>query len=270
MQYQNMGPFNPVNFKGSGKVQAIPIFLDKLPVMLGGLAGPDAYFGRVVSVETTAPRKFLVGLAGTRVVRGILVADPTIMAADPAMHDRYYEGRPATIAVYGAIELMKYDLSQDAPTLMSRVWFNDTTGEIAFTPSTTVSLPGYTNIDATVLDIDVPNGVSIWLNYPLVPSASISLPTVVDPVVVNTPEEASGAGTSASPYVVSSGTMVTASSATPGAVIYYTLDGSAPTMDSPIVPAEGIPVTGTVTIKLVAVRSGMNPSTIVSVYYTVA
>lgn len=271
MQYSNMGPFDPTKFKGSALVQAVPMFVDKLPLMVGGLAGANANFGRVVSVDPSAPRNFRVGWASGQIARGILVADPSIMMADPAMNDKYYEGRPAVIAVFGPIELMKYDLTQNAPTLGSKVWFNNTTGEIAFTESGVATLSGYTQLNASVLDVDVPNTVSIWLRYPVVAATSTALVDVADPAVTNTPAASGGDGSSGTPYLVSAGTVVKATSTTPGAVIYYTLDGSDPTMASPIMPSTGIALSaGSVTLKLVAAKAGMDPSAVVTVYYTVS
>lgn len=272
MQTQNMGPFNPVNFRGSGKAQAIPIFTKELPIRLGGLAGPNAHFGKVVSVDLTDPRRFIPGWVTGQLVRGILVADPNIMANDPAMNDLYYEGRPASIVVLGAIELMKYDLTQAAPTLTSKVWFKNTTGEIAFTPAATAVLAGYTLLNASVLDVDVPNGVSIWIHYPVVATtaAVINPPNVANPAVVNAPVASDGTGAELTPYEVSDGTIVTASSATPGATLYYTLDGSDPSMDSEQFPVDGIIISASVTLKIVAAKDGMDPSAVVSVFYTVA
>jgi len=272
MQYSNMGPFAPAKFKGSALVQAVPMFVDKLPLVIGGLAGANAYFGKVVSVNPSTPRNFQVGWASGQVVRGILVADPSIMMADPAMNDKYYEGRPAAIAVFGPVELMKYDLTQNAPTLGSKIWFNNATGEIAFTASSVSTLAGYTQLNAHVLDVDVPNTVSIWLNYPLVAATSVALGAVADPTVTNTPAASDGDGSSGTPYLVSAGTVVEATTATPGAVIYYTLDGSDPTMSSSIMPSSGIELlsAGSVTLKLVAAKAGMDPSAVVTVYYTVS
>ena len=269
-QFYNMGPFNPVNFRGNGKATAVPIFIDKLPVMLGGLAGPNAKFGRVVSVAPTAARKFLIGTAAGRIVRGILVADPNIMANDPAMNDLYYEGRPATVVTFGPVEISRYDLTQAAPTLGSKVMFNDTTGEIAFVSSAAAIPGGYTQLNAHVLDVDLPNGVSIWLDIPAVAITSTPLSDVATPAVVNTPAPSGGTGAVGTPYLVTSGHNVKASCATPGATIVYTLDGSAPTMESPVFPAAGLTLTATVNLRMYAFKEGMDPSALANVYYTVS
>lgn len=61
---------------------------------------------------------------------------------------------------------------------------------------------------------------------------------------------------------------VTLTSATPGARIFYTLDGSAPTDKSPL-SSGAIAVRRPLTLKAVAVASGMVNSTVVSVGYTI-
>ena len=37
----NMGPFAPVSLKGNAFVHGVPMFVDKLPLTLGGIAGED-------------------------------------------------------------------------------------------------------------------------------------------------------------------------------------------------------------------------------------
>ncbi|MWC30724.1 chitobiase/beta-hexosaminidase C-terminal domain-containing protein [Paenibacillus sp. MMS18-CY102] len=64
------------------------------------------------------------------------------------------------------------------------------------------------------------------------------------------------------------GTPVTLSTATPDAVIYYTIDGSTPTTSSPIYSA-AISVISPVTIKAIAVKPGAFDSEIMSENYTV-
>ena len=68
---------------------------------------------------------------------------------------------------------------------------------------------------------------------------------------------------------VNSGTEVTISCATEGAKIYYTTDGSEPTASSTEYTA-AISVTAAVTLKAIAVKSGMNGSAVASVSYTIS
>lgn len=258
MQYQNMGPFSPVNFKGTAKVTAVPVFTKQMPLTIGGLAGEDAYFGRIVSVDPIAPREFANGWSSGRVVKGIYVMDPTIMTADPGMNDKYYEGRPATLVTFGLVELSQWELSSDSPTEGSNVWFNNTTGEIAFTASTVNTLAGHTKLNAFVYEVLDPNGVKIFFNGPLVAATSTALTAVATPTV--TP--AAGAVTFPITAVVAC--------TTPGATLYYTLDGTTPTMNSDTVPATGIVLTAAVTLNVIGIKEGMNPSAALTAVYTAA
>ena len=67
---------------------------------------------------------------------------------------------------------------------------------------------------------------------------------------------------------VNSGTEVTITCATEGAKIYYTTDGSDPTASSTEYTT-AIGVTAAVTLKAIAVKSGMNNSSVASVSYTI-
>ena len=67
---------------------------------------------------------------------------------------------------------------------------------------------------------------------------------------------------------VDSGTSVTISCATEGAKIYYTTDGSEPTASGTEYTA-AISVTPPMTLKAIAVKSGMNNSAVASVSYTI-
>ena len=61
---------------------------------------------------------------------------------------------------------------------------------------------------------------------------------------------------------------VTISCATSGATIHYTADGSTPTTNSPTY-SSAIPVNSTTTIKAIAVKSGMNNSSVATATYTI-
>ncbi|MDY5123065.1 MAG: chitobiase/beta-hexosaminidase C-terminal domain-containing protein [Treponema sp.] len=67
---------------------------------------------------------------------------------------------------------------------------------------------------------------------------------------------------------VTSGTSVTISCATEGAKIYYTTDGSEPTASSTEYTT-AISITADVTIKAIAIKSGMNDSAVVTASYTI-
>ena len=68
---------------------------------------------------------------------------------------------------------------------------------------------------------------------------------------------------------VNSGTKVTITCGTEGAKIYYTTDGTKPTAESTEYTS-AISVTAAVTLKAIAVKSGMNDSAVASVSYTIS
>jgi len=86
--------------------------------------------------------------------------------------------------------------------------------------------------------------------------------TILPPGQVATPAATPGAG------AVAAGTTVTLSTATAGAVIYYTTDGSDPTTASTMYAAP-IVINAAVTIKAFAVTAGMTDSSIMEAAYTV-
>jgi phi13 family phage major tail protein len=67
---------------------------------------------------------------------------------------------------------------------------------------------------------------------------------------------------------VASGTTVALATTTVGASIYYTLDGSTPTADSPVY-LDPIEITTAVTIKAIAIHPGMTPSEVLTAEYTI-
>lgn len=61
---------------------------------------------------------------------------------------------------------------------------------------------------------------------------------------------------------------VTASCPTEGATVYYTTDGTVPTVGSKVFPTEGVTLTETTTLKAIAVKDGLDNSEVVTVTYT--
>ena len=257
--YGNMGPFDPVSFKGNAKVTGVPVFVDKLPLTIGGIAGENVKFGRVVSiVPGTNRREFKMGIPTGGVVKGISMLDPTIMRVDPAQQDYYFAGRPMTSTTLGIIEIYEYDLTQGAPMEGSTVWCKNSTGEIAFNDGTDLSASGYTKLNAYVYETLDPNGAKVFFNLPLVATQTRE---TVGQVATPTATPAAGA--------VAAGTAVALTTATEGATIYFTTDGTTPDMTSDKYVAP-INVTSAVTIKAIAVKEGMDPSTALSAAYTIS
>lgn len=259
--YGNMGPFDPVSFKGNAKVNAVPVFVDKLPLTIGGIAGEDVKFGRVVSIDPTDNRrKFVMGCPSGNIIKGIAMFNPTIGRADPAMGDFYFEGRPMTATTLGILEIKEYDLNQGDPMEGSTVWCNNTTGELAFNDGTDISASGYTKLNAFIYESLDPNGAKVFFNLPLVATQTRE---TVETAVTPTATPSAGA--------VASGTEVALATTTPGAKILYTTDGSAPTAASSLYTSP-IKVTANVTIKAIAIPTseGMDNSSVLTAAYTVA
>lgn len=260
--YGNMGPFDPVSFKGNAPINGVPVFVDKLPLTIGGIAGEDVPFGRVVSiVPGTNRREFKVGVPENGVVKGISMLDPTIMRADPAQQKYYFAGRPMTATTMGIIEIHDYDLTKSAPLEGSTVWCRNEDGILAFNDGTDISDDGYTKLNAYVYESLDPNGAKVAFGMPAL-------------VVTQTRETSSAAvAPTATPTAgaVASGTEVKLATTTEGAKIYYTTDGEDPDMSSTVYnEANPIVVTAAVTIKAIAVVEGSDPSTALTAAYTIA
>ena len=262
MDFSNMGPFSPVSLKGNAKVTGVPVFVDKLPLTIGGIAGENVHFGRVVSIDpTTNRRQFVEGCPACNVIKGIAMLDPTIMRVDPGMSDFYFEGRPMTATTVGIIEIREYDTTQGTPMEGSTVWANNGNGLIAFNDGTDISGSGYTKLNAWVYETLDPNGAKVAFGLPSF-TASQTRESVTQ---VATPTASPAAG------AVTSGTEVTLATTTEGSTILYTLDGTTPDMSSDVFDASNpIIVTAGVTIKAIAVAEGHDPSAVLSAAYTIA
>ena len=260
--YGNMGPFDPVSFKGNAPVNGVPMFVDKLPLTIGGIAGEDVKFGRVVSIDpSTNRREFKMGTGSGRVIKGIAMLDPTIMRADPAQQHYYFAGRPMTATTVGIVEIHDYDTSKNAPMEGSTVWCRNSDGMLAFNNGTDISASGYTKLNAYVYETLDPNGAKVAFGLPSF-TATQSRETVTQ---VATPTASPAAGE------VASGTAVTLATTTKGATIHYTLDGTTPDETSPVFKADNpIVITAGVTIKAIALAEGYDPSAVLTAAYTVA
>ena len=257
-----MGPFDPVSFKGNAPVNGVPMFVDKLPLTIGGIAGENVKFGRVVSIDpATNRREFKMGTSAGRVIKGISMLDPTIMRVDPAQQDYYFTGRPMTATTVGIIEIHDYDISKSAPMEGSTVWCRNSDGMLAFNNGTDISSNGYTKLNAWVYETLDPNGAKVAFGFPSFTAAQ-TRETVTQ---VATPTASPAAGE------VAANTEVTLATTTNGAVIHYTMDGSTPDVSSPVFNADNpIVITAGVTIKAIAVAEGYDPSAVLTAVYTVA
>lgn len=252
----NMGPFKPISLKGNAPVNGVPTFVDKLPLTIGGIAGEDVKFGRVVSINPTNRRQFVMGIPAGNVVKGISAMNPAIMRADPGMNDYYFAGRPMTAFTMGLIDIMDYDTAYGAPMEGSTVWANNTTGQLAFNDGTDISAAGYTKLNAFVYETLDPNGGKIWFGLPLVTTQTRETVAKVSTPVA---EPAAGA--------IDSGKEVTLSTDVPNATIFYTIDGTEPTSASTRYNGP-IQITAAVTIKAIALADGYDPSAVLTAAYT--
>ena len=259
--YGNMGPFPPVSIKGNAPVNGVPVFIDKLPITIGGIAGENVKFGRVVSINPANRREFKMGTGPGRIIKGIAMLDPTIMRADPAQQNYYFAGRPMTATVIGIIEIHDYDTSKSAPMEGSTVWCRNSDGVLAFNNGTDISASGYTKLNAYVYETLDPNGAKVAFGFPSF-TATQTRETVTQ---VATPTASPAAG------AVTSGTKVVLATTTANAVIHYTLDGTTPDVSSPVFDADNpIVVTASVTVKAIAIAEGYDPSAVLTAAYTVS
>lgn len=258
----NMGPFKPVSLKGNAFVHGVPMFVDKLPMTIGGIAKESIKFGRVCSIDPADRRHFVMGIPGGNVVKGISMLDPSILMLDPGQQEDgvnyYFAGRPMTLTTLGVLDILEYDLEQSAPFEGATVWCRNDNGMLAFNDGTNISASGYTKLNAFVYETLDPNGAKVFFNLPLVaPGAEETLTACADPTF----DPAAGA--------VDAGTAVTLASATQGAKILYTLDGTDPTMASAEFTAP-IVITAATTIKAIAIADGYSPSQVASASYTIS
>lgn len=137
---------------------------------------------------------------------------------------------------------------------------------IASTDKEVVTLDG--NGEAVVsVSGNLPGTTALRISMPNTELTSTALVNVViHESVVRTPKASKRSGS-----VVEEGYMLTLSSATKGATIYYTTDGSCPCDEASRVRYERpIAITSDMTIKAIAVREGMEDSDIATFSYTVA
>ena len=259
MQFGNMGPFSPAAFKGNAQINGVPMFVDKLPLTQGGIAGDNLYFGRVVSINTSDSRTFVPGCPSGNIIKGIVLMDPTILRADPAQQKYYFTGRPTTIATVGIIDILEYDTTKRAPMEGSTVWCRNSDGVLAFNDGTDLSSSGYTKLNAYVYESLDPNGAKV----------AFGLPGIIGPQTRESTTAAATPTATPSAGAVSSGTEVVLASTTKGAKILYTLDGTTPSMSSAVYTGP-IAVTAAVTIKAIAVAEGHDPSDVLSSAYTIS
>lgn len=258
----NMGPFKPVSLKGNAQIHGVPMFVDKLPLTIGGIAGDNIKFGRIVSIDPSDRRTFVMGIPSGNVVKGISMLDPTILTLDPGQVENgqnyYFAGRPMTATTFGILDILEYDTTQEAPAEGATVWCRNDNGMLAFNDGTALGA-GYTKLNAFVYETLDPNGAKVFFNLPLVVEQTKE---ALDKAEAPVADPAAGA--------VEAGTQVTLTTSTANARILYTLDGTDPDMSSTLYDGTPITITAAVTIKAIAVAEGYDPSTVLTAAYTIA
>lgn len=266
----NMGPFDGVSLKGEALINAVPTFTKQLPLMLGGLAGENIPFGAVVSIKPTDKRRtFYLGRPDSSyIVKGIAIADPSILRADPAMANMYFATRAMTVACFGLIDILEYDPSSLAPLENCFVGFNATTGALYFNTSTSAfDGTNYILLNASVYETLDPNGVKLLLG-----SSGI---TLSDNWVSETGSTISTLTSTPAAGAVSSGTLVTlACEDVPTATLYYTTDGTTPnpldTTGTTKTYSTPLYITEDTTLTVVAYAEGYNPSAVTTFAFTIS
>jgi hypothetical protein len=100
------------------------------------------------------------------------------------------------------------------------------------------------------------------------PDADAEADIVVPPDCCEPPPPAATPACSPDPATFSSPQSVTLTDSTPGATIYYTLDGTNPTPNSPAYSTP-LPIVMTTQIRAYALANGHDPSDVASCWYTV-
>jgi hypothetical protein len=129
------------------------------------------------------------------------------------------------------------------------------------TDNRTFYLYGYSfavNSAKTVKSITLPNNPNV-----VVLAIDVSATTAVPPAAAASPNLSPAPGTYASAQTL------TLSDSTPGAVIYYTTDGSTPTPSSAVYGAT-LQINTTTTVRAIAAASGFSNSAVISGTYTIA
>jgi hypothetical protein len=163
-----MGPFSPLNLKGTGYTNGIPVFRDKLPLTRGGLAGDDAcVFGRYAYQSPNNPNVFVSTAptaAGYTNPIGVFLMDPTIQMADPGMNDRYYEGRPCTIITFGELQFQT-TTAVTTVNIGQYVSAIDTKGYVSAVKDLVYADLATGTSCGRIIDVKGPNGITVFFDF---------------------------------------------------------------------------------------------------------
>lgn len=247
----NMGPFGPLSLKGQAVFHGVPTFLKQLPITIGGIAGEDLPWGRVVSVTQSEPHKFLLGHPTGSVVRGITIFEPSISVADPAKPDYEFAGRPIDVMLLGMMDVQEY-IEANGPQLGGQMIFRASDGKIGFIPASTTTVPtGCEKIPGSVVETLDPNGAKCWFDFLSAPMTNTVNLTQVEDVDITV------TGTTY-PKTISM------ACDTDFIKILYTVDGTVPEPGNGDVYEGKFTVAAACTVKARAYREGYQPSDVAS------
>lgn len=149
-------------------------------------------------------------------------------------------GTKVTLSTATSGATIFYTLNGNTPTIFSRLYVSP------------ISVNSPTTIKAIATKRYMTKSAVLTASYKILPKETVSTPVA-----------------SPAPGAVAVGTKVTLSTATPDARIFYTLNGTAPTIFSRLYSSP-ISINSAKTIKAIAVKANMNKSSILVASYTIA
>ncbi len=217
-------------------------------------AGADIYYTEDGNPPTTSSTKYTepITVSSEETIKAIAVKSD--MADSEVMSESYtLKAAAPTASSAGGAVLSGTKVALSSATTGAAIYYTEdgnppTTSSTKYTEPITVS--SAETIKAIAVKSDMADSEVMSESY-----------TIMEHVAMPTANPARGA--------VASGTKVSLSSSTTGAIIHYTTDGSTPTTGSAIYTGP-ITVSSAETIKAIAVKGGMVDSSVMSESYTIA
>jgi len=183
---------------------------------------------------------------------------------------KVYVGTNGQLSIYGLLGVAQ---TAPAPVISPGTTTYSGTQSVTITDSVAGATIYYTT------DGSIPTSASAIYTAPLAVSTDETITAIASPAgyLQSSPSSATytSSSTTANPvFLMAAGTYsgaqtVTISDATPGAVIYYTVNGSTPTTASAVYPQTGLSVPVSETIEAIAVAPGLFASSVVTAGYTI-
>jgi hypothetical protein len=206
-------------------------------ITASNVTGSSPPFGLVLTVNAAAPSGLSYPSPTTAIVGKSVTLNPTVTG---------------TVTSYSV-----------APSLPAGLALNLSTGVISGTPTATAAQATYVITASNLTGSSPPFGLVLTVAPPAPASPTLSPASGTYPAydvsALPTPLPAT--------FVIAQ--IVVLADSTPGAVIYYTADGTTPTMSSTPYTAP-LQISTTTTIKAIAVAGGLSSSAVASATYTIA